>query len=98
MNHETLTRLDIARGVSEATEIEAGKAQAYVKDLFDEISNLTMNEGRQVSLSRFGVFFPAEKAARPGRNPKTGEDFTIAARVRLSFRPSDLIKEALING
>ena len=38
-----------------------------------------------------------EKAARQGRNPKTGEALTISARSVVSFTPSKALKEAAGN-
>jgi integration host factor subunit alpha len=51
----------------------------------------------EVKLSRFGNFVVRSKAAREGRNPKTGEEATIAARRVVTFRPSPMLKAQVDN-
>ncbi|MBU2851361.1 hypothetical protein HF929_09870 [Acidithiobacillus ferrivorans] len=53
-----------------------------------------MAAGEDVRLSGFGNFTLHEKRARPGRNPKNGEQFEIAARRVVTFRASRLVKFA----
>ena len=44
-----------------------------------------LQKGGKVQLSGFGTFEVKERAAREGRNPKTGESMTIAASKRPVF-------------
>ncbi|MCK5307391.1 MAG: HU family DNA-binding protein, partial [Zetaproteobacteria bacterium] len=44
----------------------------------------------------FGHFMVREKHARRGRNPKTGDDITIASRSVVTFRASQLLKKKLL--
>jgi DNA-binding protein HU-beta len=46
-----------------------------------------------VTISGFGTFFLAERAARMGRNPRTGEEVHIAARKVPRFIPGKKLKE-----
>jgi integration host factor subunit alpha len=46
-----------------------------------------------VKLSGFGHFGLREKNARPGRNPKTGEEISISARRVVTFKSSLKLKE-----
>jgi len=55
-------------------------------------------EGDQVKISSFGTFSIRDKAARVGRNPKTGEEVPISPRRVLTFRPSHLLKERVADG
>jgi integration host factor subunit alpha len=48
-----------------------------------------------VKLSGFGNFGLRDKPARPGRNPKTGEEFPISARRVVTFKASQKLKEAI---
>ena len=49
-------------------------------------------------ISSFGTFSVREKAARVGRNPKTGQEVPIPPRRVLSFRPSHLMKDRVAAG
>jgi len=55
-------------------------------------------DGESVKISSFGTFAVREKAARVGRNPKTGEEVPIHPRRVLTFRPSHLMKDRVAAG
>jgi integration host factor subunit alpha len=48
-----------------------------------------------VKISGFGNFVVRKKGARVGRNPQTGHDIEISARRVLTFKPSQVLKDAL---
>ena len=54
--------------------------------------------GETVKISSFGTFSVRDKAARVGRNPKTGEEVPILARRVLTFRPSHLMRDRVASG
>ncbi|WNO09275.1 HU family DNA-binding protein [Teredinibacter sp. KSP-S5-2] len=49
--------------------------------------------GESVNLIGFGAFSVKSRAERKGRNPKTGEDITIAAHNQVVFKPGKALKE-----
>jgi integration host factor subunit alpha len=51
--------------------------------------------GEPVRISGFGNFQLRDKAARPGRNPKTGDLIPISARRVVTFHASQKLKEAV---
>ncbi|MDP7811605.1 HU family DNA-binding protein [Acinetobacter pittii] len=51
--------------------------------------------GEDVALIGFGTFSVKERAARTGRNPKTGEELQIAAAKVPSFKAGKALKEAV---
>ncbi len=55
----------------------------------------TLVEGDDVKLSGFGNFNIRRKAARPGRNPRTGEAIPIKARNVVTFHASQKLKSAV---
>ena len=55
----------------------------------------TLEAGEMLKISGFGNFVGKQKADRRGRNPQTGEALTIEARSILTFKPSNLLKEAI---
>ena len=50
-------------------------------------------DGGEVTLPNIGKFVRVEKAARTGRNPKTGESIEIAARKAPTFKPAKAFKD-----
>jgi len=44
---------------------------------------------------QIGSFVLRDRAARQGRNPRTGESITISARKVVAFRPSKMLKEVI---
>lgn len=74
-----------SEGLSKA---DAGKA---VRGVIDGISN-ALARGESVTLPGFGVFNVKLRAAREGRNPRTGEPIQIAAANAVSFKPASALK------
>ncbi|HHP0395496.1 HU family DNA-binding protein [Acinetobacter baumannii] len=55
----------------------------------------TLANGGEVALIGFGTFSVKDRAARTGRNPKTGEELQIAATQVPSFKAGKAFKEAV---
>src|SRR5512143_2828348 len=62
--------------------------------VFDTIKE-TLERGEKIKISGFGNFIIRDKKSRVGRNPQTGEEIEISARRVLTFRPSQVLKNAL---
>ncbi len=56
------------------------------------------HEGDSVKLSSFGSFIVRDKKERIGRNPKTGEEVPIKPRRVMVFKPSNILKDAVLDG
>ena len=52
-------------------------------------------EGKPVTLNGFGTFEVKKRAARTGRNPRTGEPVEIAASTTVAFKPAKALKDSL---
>lgn len=64
------------------TKVDAGKAlEAMMETTID-----TLKKGDKVTLIGFGTFSSMERAARKGRNPKTGKTIKIAAKKVAKFK------------
>jgi nucleoid DNA-binding protein len=68
----------------------------------EDIINTTLNEikaslvkGSDVKIGGFGTFKVEHKAARPGRNPRTGADLVIPPRDVIKFKSSKELKESM---
>jgi len=75
-------------GVSQA---DAGRVlEAFVKTIHSSLIG-----GGDVRISNLGVFDTADRAAREGRNPATGETIKIKASKAVRFRVSKPLKDAV---
>lgn len=79
-----------------ADEAELSKADAArAVDAFVEVLKKALRQGETVSLVGFGTFQVRERAARTGRNPRTGENIAIAASKTPSFKAGKALKDAV---
>jgi len=86
----------LVEAVIKATGIETKKqATLAVETVFDTIVK-TMARGEEVAITGFGTFRVANRAARIGVNPKTGEKIQIKASIKPKFRAGKLLKEAVL--
>lgn len=69
-------------------------AQQAVEDVLNSISQGLLDDGK-VQLVGFGTFSVKERAARTGRNPRTGEALQIPASKSVGFKPGKTLKESL---
>lgn len=54
-----------------------------------------LKKGGMVTLVGFGTFYVGKRAARTGRNPRTGTSIKIKAAKVPKFRPGKALKDAL---
>lgn len=82
--------------VNEVAKVVSTKkdAQEAVDAVFSAITQ-AMENGDTVTLIGFGTFKVAKRAARKGRNPKTGKEISIAAKNVPRFVPGKSLKEAV---
>ncbi|HGJ65213.1 TPA: HU family DNA-binding protein [bacterium] len=82
--------------ISKVAEIGITKKQAgEVVDAFVGAIKEALAKGDKVSLVGFGTFSVKERAAREGRNPRTGKKIKIPKKKVPSFRPGKELKEAV---
>jgi DNA-binding protein HU-beta len=79
--------------VAEKASGTKAEAHKYVDAFLAAVTDIVKN-GDSVSFTGFGKFEVVERAARDGRNPKTGEPMKIAASKSPKFSAGKLLKEA----
>jgi len=89
-----VTKAEIAKIVHERVGLTKKESAQIVESVLD-VMRKSLEQGENVKLSGFGHFIVRQKHARRGRNPKTGEDITIAPRSVVTFRASPLLKQKL---
>ncbi|MGH1451670.1 MAG: integration host factor subunit alpha [Paracoccaceae bacterium] len=97
MSEKTLTRMDLSEAIFREVGLSRNDSAQLVETVLDHMSDALVG-GEQVKISSFGTFSVREKAARVGRNPKTGKEVPIEPRRVLTFRPSHLMKERVATG
>jgi len=74
--------------------LSAMDCDRIVSTIFDTITS-AMSDGQRVELRGFGAFFVKERAARQGRNPRTGESVQVPAKKVPFFRTGKKLHEDL---
>ncbi|WP_197917903.1 integration host factor subunit alpha [Thiosulfatihalobacter marinus] len=97
MAGKTLTRMDLSEAVFREVGLSRNDSAQLVESVLAHMSD-SLVAGEQVKISSFGTFSVRDKAARVGRNPKTGEEVPINPRRVLTFRPSHLMKDRVAAG
>ena len=85
---------ELTRGVAERSGLEVGQAKKAVEATLEEISQ-QLAGGNEIRLTGFGKFSAVARAAREGRNPKTGESMTIPAKTVPKFSAGAELKKAV---
>ncbi len=97
MSDNTLTRMDLSEAVFREVGLSRNESSQLVESVLAHVSD-ALASGETVKISSFGTFSVRDKAARVGRNPKTGEEVPILPRRVLTFRPSHLMKDRVAAG
>jgi len=90
----TLTKIDIIEKIAAKCGFSKLEAAEIVESIFEHIKG-TLGSGENVKISGFGNFVLRDKKPRRGRNPQTGEAMEITGRRVMSFKVSQVLKDAL---
>ena len=90
-----MTKADLIEAVHEKLNTHSKKDAADIVESVFETIKETLSLGEKIKISGFGNFVVNKKKARVGRNPQTGDEIIISARRVLSFKPSQVLKNAL---
>ena len=89
-----MTKADLGEKISLMTSFTKKESSEIMERVFDVVKS-TLEAGENIKIAGFGNFEVKEKAARRGRNPKTGETLEIASRKVLTFKPSQVLKKSI---
>ena len=87
---------DLIKEVSNVVDVPQATVKKIMDALWEAITS-QLAKGDPVSIAGFGNFVVKDRAARVGRNPKTGESIQIAASKNPTFKPSKVLKDMLKN-
>jgi len=89
-----MKKAELIEAMADAAEISKAAAGKALDGLLDAIL-VALQRGEDVSLVGFGTFAVRARAARSGRNPKTGETINIEASRVPSFKAGKALKDAV---
>ena len=90
-----MTKADIVENVYEQLGGYTKKEASELVEMVFETIKDTLASGEKIKISGFGNFVVRNKRKRVGRNPQTGQEIVITARSVLTFKPSQVLKNAL---
>jgi len=97
MSAKKVTKYDLVESVYQNTNCEKRIVQDVVEQLLEELKE-ALKAGNTIELRGFGTFEPRLRKGRSrARNPKTGEQLSVAPHYVAAFRSGQELKKALWN-
>lgn len=89
-----MNKSELIEAIAASADIPKAAAGRALDAMVDSITD-ALKKGDQVALVGFGTFAVKERAARTGRNPRTGDPIEIAAAKIPSFKAGKALKDAV---
>ena len=87
-----MNKVELVDAIAKDTGLSKKDSEAAVKSFVENVSK-ALSKGDSVQLIGFGTFDVGKRAARTGRNPKTGEEIKIAACKNVKFKVGKALKD-----
>ncbi len=87
-------KTQFAQKMADRLGVSKKQAAEWVDVFTDEVTKI-LRSGEKLNITGFGIFKVADRKAREGRNPRTGETIQIKASKKPRFTPGKLLKEAV---
>lgn len=89
-----MNKSELIEHIATQSDISKAAATRALESIISAVKS-TLKKGNSVSLVGFGTFAVTKRAARLGRNPRTGASLKIKAAKVPKFRPGKALKDAL---
>lgn len=89
-----MNKKELGDAVADALGGQKSQGGEAVDAVFDAVAG-ALAKGDKVSIAGFGVFEVRQRAARMGRNPRTGDPVHIKASKAAAFKAAKALKEAV---
>jgi DNA-binding protein HU-beta len=91
---EDMNKGDLINAIADETDMNKAGAEAVLNAFVSSVTG-ALKGGEKVTLTGFGTFSISNRAARMGRNPKTGESIQIKASKVPKFKAGTGFKDAV---
>jgi len=92
-----VNKKELIKSVADKSAISQKDVTAVLDALIETIS-YTLKNKDSIALVGFGTFETVERAARVGRNPKTGAEIQIPASISPKFKAGKTLKDTIASG
>jgi DNA-binding protein HU-beta len=94
---DTVNKAELTAALAMRTKMSKAEATRTIEALFDDKGIIAgeLKKGAKVQITGFGNFEARKRAARQGRNPKTGSVIQIKASIAPAFRAGKQLKMAV---
>jgi len=89
-----VNKLELIESIAKSADISKAAAERAIDGTVAAIKT-SLKKGSMVTLVGFGTFYVGKRAARSGRNPRTGAAIKIKAARVPKFRPGKALKDAV---
>ena len=89
-----MNKTELIDEIAKAADISKASASRALEAVIDSVA-ATLKQDGTITLAGFGTFAVSARAARTGRNPRTGEEIKIGASKVPKFKPGKALKDAL---
>jgi DNA-binding protein HU-beta len=89
-----MTKAELVTAIAKGAGLTKKQADAALKAAVEAVSN-ALKKGERVAIPGLGIFTVRERAARKGRNPRTGAVINIPARKVVVFKPAKDLREGV---
>lgn len=89
-----MNKSELIDAVADSADLSKAAATQAVDAVLSAVSK-SLKKGDQVTLVGFGTFLVRDRAARTGRNPRTGDEIKIAAAKVPAFKAGKALKDAV---
>ena len=86
----SITKKDLANNISKKIGLSQKDSLSFVKEFFKVLAD---HKSSNININKFGTFIFKKTPKRVGRNPKTLQQYDIRPRQKLSFKPSEEVKQ-----
>lgn len=92
-----MTKADLVEHISTQTGVSRNHTAIIVDQLLESVCN-ALSEGKHLEIRGFGTFKVRERRARRARNPRSGTEVLVPAKLVPVFKPSKELKASVLGG
>ena len=91
---DAVNKSELIDAIAESADISKAAAGRALEGVMEAVKK-ALKKGEMVTLVGFGSFYTGKRAARTGRNPRTGDAIKIKAAKVPKFRPGKALKDSV---